>query len=204
MPKIYSDNEREILEQKIMSSATKLFAKQGFQKTSISQITKTVGIAAGTFYNFFSSKEALFFHLMGEAEQQRFAKIAVLFTKEGDPKEEFTSFLKETFLEFIENPVYKCLYNEDLFERIVKKIPEETLYKHVKYDMDAAKAILESTHARGYLVTLTPVELMSQLRALFIQTIHQEEIGVENMTPFMLNQIDIYVEGVSNIYAEDK
>lgn len=202
MPTIYSGNERIDLEQKFLDQAHTLFAQKGFLKTSIGEITRAVGVAAGTFYNYFTSKEALFFEIMGEAEKRRFKIIKKLFTKDGDPKEEFRTFLKETFSYFIDDPVYQWLYSENLFERIVRKIPEHKLLQHLKYDIDAAKAILASTQPRSYLCGLTPDELVSQLRALFLQTIHQEEIGVEDMKEFMLQQIDIYVEGVTVIYGE--
>lgn len=201
MPKIFSNTEREKVERDLMIAARALFAKKGFLKTSIGELTKSVGIAAGTFYNFFGSKEALFFEIMGESEKLRFKKIGQLFTQNGDAKQEFTSFLKETFTLFINDPVYHCLYAEDLFERIIKKIPQEKLILHMQYDIDAAKAILSSTQPRGFLCQLSSDELVSQLRALFLQTLHQDQIGVLDMNAFMMKQIDIYVAGVSTLYG---
>src|SRR5690625_5412597 len=46
-----------------------LFSKYGFQKTSIREITKDVGIAQGTFYSFFKSKEELYFVILESEEK---------------------------------------------------------------------------------------------------------------------------------------
>lgn len=44
----------------ILNTARDVFLKKGYKKTNISEIAKSSGIAAGTFYNYFDSKEALF------------------------------------------------------------------------------------------------------------------------------------------------
>lgn len=40
----------------LMDASIELFRKNGYEETTIDEITKTVGIAKGTFYNFFGSK----------------------------------------------------------------------------------------------------------------------------------------------------
>lgn len=201
MPRIFNEHERKAMEAKIILSARKLFERQGYSKTSVSEITKSVGIAAGTFYNFFDSKEALFFEIMGEAEQEKFKLIKQIFTLNGDPKVEFLTFLNTIFIQFIEDPIYTLIFEENLYEKIVKKVSQEKLLLHMKYDIDAAKEILQSVHRRNFLVSLSPEELVSQLRALFMITLHQEDLGVEDMVSFMQKQIEIFVEGLSIVYG---
>ncbi len=43
----------------IIATAQQLFFQEGYEKTSVAQIIDTVGIAKGTFYHYFPSKEAL-------------------------------------------------------------------------------------------------------------------------------------------------
>jgi AcrR family transcriptional regulator len=43
----------------LMDAAQRLFLAQGFAPTSIEQVTATAGVAKGTFYLYFSSKEAV-------------------------------------------------------------------------------------------------------------------------------------------------
>jgi AcrR family transcriptional regulator len=45
---------------RILEGAERLFGQQGFHATSVSDITREAGVAQGTFYLYFDSKEAIF------------------------------------------------------------------------------------------------------------------------------------------------
>ena len=45
---------------KIFETSMKLFAEKGYEATSIEEITATVGVAKGTLYYHFTSKEEIF------------------------------------------------------------------------------------------------------------------------------------------------
>ena len=47
-------------QQKMFRSAVQLFLEKGYEKTSISDIAKAIGVAQGLCYRYFPSKEALF------------------------------------------------------------------------------------------------------------------------------------------------
>ena len=51
---------------KIFETSMKLFAKKGYEATSVEDITATVGVAKGTLYYHFSSKEEIFNFLVIE------------------------------------------------------------------------------------------------------------------------------------------
>ena len=51
---------------KIFETSMKLFAEKGYEATSIEEITATVGVAKGTLYYHFSSKEEIFEFLVDE------------------------------------------------------------------------------------------------------------------------------------------
>ena len=51
---------------KIFETSMKLFAEKGYENTSIEEITATVGVAKGTLYYHFSSKEEIFYFLVAE------------------------------------------------------------------------------------------------------------------------------------------
>ena len=51
---------------KIFETAMQLFADKGYEATSIEEITATVGVAKGTLYYHFSSKEEIFNFLIEE------------------------------------------------------------------------------------------------------------------------------------------
>lgn len=52
--------EPEVRRQEIMDTALRLFGEKGYEKTSITDIAKAIGVAQGLCYRYFPSKEALF------------------------------------------------------------------------------------------------------------------------------------------------
>ena len=52
--------EPEVRKQEILDTALKLFGENGYEKTSIADIAKAIGVAQGLCYRYFPSKEALF------------------------------------------------------------------------------------------------------------------------------------------------
>lgn len=47
----------------LLTAAKELFSTQGYQNTTVQAITAAAGVATGSFYSYFSSKEACFFAL---------------------------------------------------------------------------------------------------------------------------------------------
>ena len=59
MPAIEKITSKENTALRIIEAATKLFAEQGYQQTTISEIAKVVGLAEGSIYDHFRGKEEL-------------------------------------------------------------------------------------------------------------------------------------------------
>ena len=62
MPKI-SDEKKKQRQTDILKTALKLFSQKGYYATSIDDITREAGISKGLIYNYFKSKEEIFFEL---------------------------------------------------------------------------------------------------------------------------------------------
>ena len=60
MPKVaYSEEEREQIRERLVTTALALMARQGIQHTTVEQIYRAVGISRTFFYTFFPTKEDL-------------------------------------------------------------------------------------------------------------------------------------------------
>lgn len=66
---------------KIFETSMKLFAQKGYDATSIEEITATVGVAKGTLYYHFSSKEEIFNFLVEEGMKLLKNSIDIKITK---------------------------------------------------------------------------------------------------------------------------
>ena len=71
MPVIFTEEQREEIKQQIRENAIKCFEKKGVRKTTVAELADSVGIAKGTFYNFYQSglKEEfpLYYHSIYES-----------------------------------------------------------------------------------------------------------------------------------------
>lgn len=69
MPIIFSEKQREEIKQKLKGSALNSFENKGVRKTTVAELAKTVGIAKGTFYNFYESKGALIADILADFDE---------------------------------------------------------------------------------------------------------------------------------------
>ncbi|MBW6470919.1 MAG: TetR/AcrR family transcriptional regulator; helix-turn-helix transcriptional regulator [Methanosarcinaceae archaeon] len=78
---------------KIFKVSGRLFKEKGFEKTTVDEITKKAGIAKGTFFNYFSTKEALLLYF-GEQKEELIYGLIENETMKGIPtKKKITNFL---------------------------------------------------------------------------------------------------------------
>jgi len=60
MPRPLTRTEREAIRARLLEAGRELFARHGLRKTTVEELARAAGIAKGTFYLFFRSKEALY------------------------------------------------------------------------------------------------------------------------------------------------
>ncbi len=63
------EKEKEAKREEILSAARKLFAKNGFENTSIEKVAKVAKVGKGTVYLYFESKYTLFFEVVSFAKK---------------------------------------------------------------------------------------------------------------------------------------
>lgn len=71
MAKAFSEEEKELIKTKIMETALDLFHDKGTKALSIQKLTRRVGIAQGSFYNFWKDKDALVLDVMRYRSKQK-------------------------------------------------------------------------------------------------------------------------------------
>ena len=64
MPKIFSEEDRENIRIHLLQNGRSMLEKKSYNSISVADLALESGIAKGTFYNFFPSKEAFFYEVM--------------------------------------------------------------------------------------------------------------------------------------------
>ena len=82
----------------LLDAAAAEFGEKGFHDSSIVSITARAGVALGTFYTYFDSKDALFRALVSDISDQVRASVV---TQLADPKGDTLSREREAFVTFL-------------------------------------------------------------------------------------------------------
>ena len=64
MPNIFSDTDKTNIRESLLVIGRKALEKNSYKNISVADIAADAGIAKGTFYNFFPSKEVFFYEIV--------------------------------------------------------------------------------------------------------------------------------------------
>lgn len=100
--------EREHRYQTILAAAEKLFATEGYHKSSMEQIANASEVSVGAVYFYFKNKEDLIIHLMDEIGYLLRSTLGAVFLKHGATMESFKMAGHAFFEDFCVNYPEKC------------------------------------------------------------------------------------------------
>lgn len=195
MPRPFSTEEKERIISLLLEKGKDLFSQYGLKKTGVAEIAKAVGIAQGSFYLFFNSKEELYFKVLEmEEEEIRGKFIEGLMDGRKMNREKFKDFLRRALKVFYENPLIRRLWVEKEIDTLLERLPREMLDKHTIRDTDALAPLIMHWQNEGSMVDDSPEVLAGVIRSLFFLPLHRDEIG-EDIFPRV---VDLYVEFIAN------
>jgi len=150
---------KEITRKKIVDVASELFAKYGFHKTSVDQISKTARKAKGSLYYHFSSKEELF----TEVVSQEFMKVREAITEVTDndklnPVEKLKLFLLARNQTLAKSGNYQETIRADLFERF--EFLDKLRQEQDKWEKNVMANILREGYEKGYFTDLGDISVL--------------------------------------------
>jgi AcrR family transcriptional regulator len=174
----FTVDERERIRLSLLEAGRDAFGTFGLKRTRIEDIARSSGIAKGSFYLFFDSKEELCFTLLEEEEKLRDRELERAGISVDGP-EALARLLQGAFDAFEESRVAMRLHALDEFPLLIRKIPPERIAAHQENDSVRMRTLLRRLIERGFPVTCNPVVLSGLFRALFMLSFHRREIGEE-------------------------
>jgi AcrR family transcriptional regulator len=127
MPVIFDEEKRERIRETLLENGFKLIRKFGMKKTSVEEISKASGIAKGTFYNFFKSKEDFVAEIIVFKRNKFKRKFSDLVNAKGNLSRPEVQYLLEEVVNSDES-LYPYLTEEDIAiisTRVPGFIPKE-------------------------------------------------------------------------------
>ncbi|NLY44903.1 MAG: TetR/AcrR family transcriptional regulator [Tissierella sp.] len=176
MTTAFSHSEREFIRKKLNEVAYDCLMKYGVKKTTVDQIVQMTGISKGSFYNFYDSKEILFFTVLEEFQKSIIDELTTKLEAEDMGIDQFAELIYELYQKARRSFIMNIIQNNE-FEYLMRKIPKDLIIRHHSLDDIFAKKIFSNIKMKDdvHIDTVT-----ASLRAIFMTMVHIKEIGEED------------------------
>ncbi|MFD0714794.1 TetR/AcrR family transcriptional regulator [Paenibacillus sp. GCM10027626] len=197
MPK-FTETEKQRIEAKLLEAAKERFITLGLKKTSVEELTRSAGIAQGSFYLFFNSKEELYFEIIQREEAVIRSKLneSFLAAFRAGSAEAMKHFLRESLAVMEENPLIRQMYDEDLLAALFRKLPEEKLAQHFNQDVDFFLPLITEAQQQGWIIESNPATIVSLLRSFVLLALQRKLIGEEQYRETMELLMSMIADGL--------
>jgi AcrR family transcriptional regulator len=199
MPKSFTEKEDKQIRKSLMKKGQELFSTVGLRKTTVDDLVSSAGIAKGSFYKFFPSKEILYLEILEEIETNIRSSMATAnlagkeLTKEG-----IKAFLSDIITSIEKNPILLKMFDEKALELIMRKIPQERIERHRENDSKWFAGLFKSWKEEGYLPDTDEDVFSALFRSVFILFTQKEAIDKDLFLPTMDLLFDFIAAGIIN------
>lgn len=173
----FSDRERDAIRQQLLETGRELFSQYGVKKTTVSELTDAVGIAEGTFYRFFDSKDELYWAVL-ETERERVeAKYAAAVANVDGPRDEMIALLASICDEIETNPLVRASIEGNEFERMMRNMSGKELAAANQQAVAFFHEYIDSWQEAGAIRNADPDLIGGMFRAVMFITLHEDAMG---------------------------
>ncbi len=195
MPRKFSTEEREIIEEKIRLAGREQFGRLGLRKTTVSDLARAAGIAKGSFYLFFPSKEELLAEILQEEEADLRRELREQMARPyPSPRDRFAHFLRLQFDALDTHPLLQMLSDPLEFEALFRRLPPGVLDAAQTDDDSFFMQFIEGWQQDGALEPRSTAAMEGLGRALRALNLERNMIGDERFAALT----DLLVESVAD------
>ena len=198
MATAFTAEEKEVIRKKLQKVAKECLQRYGVKKTTVDQMAAMADISKGSFYNFYSSKEMLFFAVLEEYQIDVMDRLTEQLGMEAKiDTNRLVQLLYDFYQDFRYSFMYTIFKNHEM-ELLVRKLPKEVITNHHLIDDRMVKKIVSRINIRENV----SVEIVSALfRTIAMTILHIEEIGEEQFD----TTLKLVIQGiVEQITKEDR
>jgi len=181
----------------IYNCGSELFHAKGFKDTNISDIAKMAGIAVGTFYNYYSSKEKLFFEIYVNENEQLKKRIFESIDMNQDPVSLVRQIVEQNISATNTNKVLKEWYNRDLFREL------ERYYDENKGEDDSIRSLYTELFKKWRSEGTIREDINDELLLAFFDSLayidsNKEEIGIHHFPQLIQYLTEFIMKGLTD------
>lgn len=194
MPSIFTKEDKERIRTQLLAEGRQMMLERGITKTNIDELAENAGIAKGTFYHFFSSKQDFILEIIHAYQDEKLTQLKRLVA---DKKGKLTYFEALKWYKTLylpqENPLFQ-VSKKDL-DWIMTKIPSERLFRP-EVDIQTGKLILSMIEGVREDIDYRVLANFPKMAALAIENkefMHQEVLEINFQ--LMIDCMHRYIKG---------
>lgn len=197
----FNDEERRDIKNQLIETARERFTRYGFQKTTVQEITDSVGIAEGTFYQFFDSKSELYMRVLVQEQDEVIDAVESDLRGLTDPADQLDQLFRTWMREFEQRPL--LLKSHRVPQEILRAVDTEEFPELKQEVMDRISPLIAEIQKRsdGYIADIRPqivFELLSLLEVVAANSDAYDEVGWSGYNIFKETLITILKQGLLN------
>lgn len=132
---------------RILEAAVRIFARQGFRQSTVSQIAKEAGVADGTIYLYFKNKNDILVHFFAFKAKQVFDRFHEEVDRGADSLEKLRNLVRVHLSEFQRDPDMAIVYHVETHQ--ISRLAEDQIRAMGKMYHDIISDIVEEGQQEG-------------------------------------------------------
>lgn len=175
MPKAFTEQEKELIRERLLEQGHRQFSAHGLRKTNIEELAEAAGISKGAFYLFYPSKETLFMDVVEQVEQRFRQELLSMVDLPGpSPRARLFALLHRAFHRVKTIPLLRFLTGSD-YDLLLRRVPLETFQEHVAQDRAFINELITRCRSAGIPLLAQPEEIIRLLYPLVLTVLHEDE-----------------------------
>lgn len=174
----FTSDEKARIAGTLVDTAEQLFAAQGLKKTSLDELVRPAGIAKGSFYAFFDSKESLYLEVMLRRAPRMGARLSEVLGRPVD-EENLVCLMRAITDVLVDDPFYRrLLTHADELTAVSRRVGPEQLARVMPQIVSPVLDYLAAGQRDGVLVDdIAPDTLLGVIRTVGLLVMNRDRFG---------------------------
>jgi AcrR family transcriptional regulator len=177
MPKAFTQSQKDQVRHNLLQKGREYFIKYGLKKTSVDDLARAAGIAKGSFYRFFESKEALFLAVHEASEEKLRNDMMRRLEEITAPDEKLRVFLKTSFVILEEDPLMLAVFGRGDLENLSGFISSKQYEEHYRQNITFMEELIRRWQEQGIIRPLDAEVASNMIASVFFIFLQKDTLG---------------------------
>jgi AcrR family transcriptional regulator len=182
----------------LYESAKRLFSEKGLKETSIQEITRQAGVAVGTFYIYFPSKDRLFIEIFKDENERMLRWAMEGIDPDGEPRAVIRRLLERNMQGMMASPILRQWFDPDALARIERLFRQEDGLSAVSFLYQHFLELVRAWQAQGKMRSDIDAQMIMAIFGAIIRIgHHRDEIGPEFFPALQERLTEFVLDGLT-------